>query len=49
MASRLRCGSKRQIEWWSAPNAAVQVLDLVRAKVSDSAPKAGESGTLNVG
>ena len=39
----------RQIEWWSAPNAAVQVLDLVRAKVSDSAPKAGESGTLNVG
>lgn len=36
----------RQIEWWAAPNAAVQVLDLVRAKVTDRAPDAGESGTL---
>ena len=39
----------RQIEWWSAPNTAVQVLDMVRAKVSDHPPDAGESGTLDVG
>lgn len=39
----------QQVEWWSAPNTALQVLDLVRAKLTDREPEAGGSGTLDVG
>ena len=38
-----------QVEWWSAPNKPVQVLDLVRAKLTDREPDGGGSGTLDVG
>jgi len=33
-------------EYWTAPNAAVQVVEFVKAKVTDSAPDLGESGTI---
>lgn len=38
----------QEIEWWSAPNSVVQVMDLARSKVSGDSPDAGESGTLRV-
>ena len=37
------------IEWWTAPNAAVQFLDLARARLTDQPPAAGESGSLRAG
>ncbi len=33
-------------EYWTAPTAAVQVFEFVKAKVSDDAPDMGRSGTI---
>lgn len=37
-----------QIEWWAAPNKAVQLVEMVKAKATDSEPDLGDSGTINL-
>lgn len=38
-----------RVEWWTAPGKIAMVLELAKAKISDSKPKLGHSGTLKVG
>lgn len=43
----LRVATDR-IEWWAAPNKAVQIIEIAKAAVTDSRPDLGDSGTIDV-
>lgn len=43
----LRVATDR-IEWWAAPNKAVQLIELVKSTVTDSPPDMGDRGSIEL-
>ncbi len=37
-----------RIEWWASPNKAVQIVELAKAKLTDSEPGMGSSGAIEL-
>jgi len=37
-----------RVEWWTSPNKAVQLIELAKAKLSDSQPDLGDSGAIEL-